>query len=126
MLAKVFATSYPLADIVLIASLLVVLRGARGLGGAMPLLALGLVLIVITDGAYGYERINETYVTGTLLDVGWPLGYTLIGLAAYLVGVAAFPDESEDEVGDGPATGQRLWLSLLPYALVPAVALLAV
>ena len=126
-LAKVFATSYPLADIVLIASLLVlVLRGARGLGGALPLLALGLVLIVITDGAYGYERINETYVTGTLLDVGWPLGYMLIGLAAYLVGVAASPDESDDEVGDGPATGQRLWLSLLPYALVPAVALLAV
>ena len=123
-LMKVFATSYPLADLVLIGSLLIlVLRGGRALGAAVPLLALGLVLIVITDGGYGYERINYIYATGTVLDVGWPLGYMLIGLAAYLVGTATDADEGADA---GAATEQKLWISLLPYALVPAVALLAV
>ena len=50
-LAKVFATSYPLADIVLIASLLVLaLRsGGRALVPAMRLLTLGLIFIVITE-----------------------------------------------------------------------------
>ncbi|MBA2712587.1 MAG: hypothetical protein H0U55_03410 [Rubrobacteraceae bacterium] len=100
--------------------------GGRTLGGAVPLLGLGLVLIVITDGAYGYERINNLYVTGTVLDAGWPLGYTLIGLAAYVIGLTPAASPAEDSGGGSTVTGQRLWISLLPYALVPAVALLAV
>jgi len=129
-LAKTFATAYPLADIVLVASLLLlVLRaGRRAFGGAVPLLAVGLTLIVITDGAYGYQRINDLYGTGTLLDAGWPIGYMLLGLAAYLIGLSPVTSpEGPDEPADDGSTvaDQRLWLSLLPYALVPAVVLLA-
>ena len=132
-LAEVMAVTYPLADIVLIASLLVLaLRsGGRALVPAVRLLTLGLIFIVITDGLYGYERINDIYVTGTILDVGWPVGYMLLGLAAYLIRLAppeAAPLAGQNEVeGGGPlAAEQRLWPSLLPYALVPAVVLLAV
>ena len=130
-LAKVFATSYPLADIVLIASLLVLaLRsGGRALVPAMRLLTLGLIFIVITDGLYGYERINDIYSTGTILDVGWPVGYMLLGLAAYLIRLAPPAAASlavQNEVGGPLAAERRLWPSLLPYALVPAVVLLAV
>ena len=129
-LTKIFATAYPLADIVLIASLLILVirAGGRAFGGAVPLLALGLILIVLSDGAYGYERINDLYSVGTLLDAGWPIGYMLVGLAAYLVGrsPAASSEEPGDTPGVDPASERRLWVSLLPYALVPAVILLAV
>ena len=97
----------------------------RALWGAVALLALGQVLIVITDGAYGYERINNLYVTGTVLDAGWPLGYTLIGLAAYVVGLTPAASPVEEPGGGPTVTEQRLWISLLPYALAPAVVLLA-
>ncbi len=129
LLAKVMATSYPLADIVLIASLLILaLRPGRHIPrGVLPLLAMGLILIVITDGVYGYERIHGIYFTGGLLDVGWPLGYMLVGLGAYIIRLSptaeVAPDETES--GEPAAVGQRLWYSLLPYALVPAVVLLA-
>ena len=96
LLAKVMATTYPLADIVLIASLLVLVlrRGQHALRPAMRLLTAGLILIVLTDVLYGYERIHEVYVTGTILDVGWPVGYMLVGLGGYLIRLA--PDSSTD------------------------------
>ena len=130
-LAEVMAVTYPLADIVLIASLLVLaLRsGGPALVPAVRLLTLGLIFIVITDGLYGYERINDIYVTGTILDVGWPVGYMLLGLAAYLIRLAppaAASLAGQSEVGGPLAAERRLWPSLLPYALVPAVVLLAV
>jgi len=128
LLARAFAVSYPLADIVLIGSLLVLaLRpGRRALKPAIRLLTLGLILIVITDGIYGYERINGIYVTGGLLDAGWPLGYALVGLGAYIARLAPTGEADETPGDELAADGQRLWPSLLPYALLPAVGLLAV
>jgi PAS domain S-box-containing protein len=129
-LMKTFATTYPLADIVLIASiLLLALRPGRSVRAALPVIALALVLIVVTDAIYGYGRINDTYVTGSLSDVGWVLGYMLLGLGAYLIRTG--PPDRLDEALDGDARlgegePSRLWPSLLPYALVPAVGLLAI
>jgi serine phosphatase RsbU (regulator of sigma subunit) len=122
-LAKVVATAYPLADIVLIACLVILaLRpGAHALRRAVYLLALALGFYVVMDSIYAYQTLNETYVTGTLFDVGWPVAYMLIGLGAFAVRLApeaAPPDET-------PPARQGVWRSLLPYALVPAVGVLA-
>jgi serine phosphatase RsbU (regulator of sigma subunit) len=121
-LAKVVATAYPLADIVLIACLVILaLRpGAHALRRAVYLLALALGFYVVMDSIYGYQTLNETYVTGTLFDVGWPVAYMLIGLGAFAVRLApeaAPPDET-------PPARQEVWRSLLPYALIPAVGVL--
>ena len=68
-LAKIVAVAYPLADIVLIICLLILaLRpSAYALRPAVYLLALGLILLVVSDSVYGYQTMNETYVAGTIL-----------------------------------------------------------
>jgi serine phosphatase RsbU (regulator of sigma subunit) len=126
-LAKVVSASYPLADIVLIACLVILaLRpGAHALRRAVYVLALGLGSLVVADSIYSYQTLNETYVTGTILDVGWPVAYMLIALGAFAVRLApavASPDETSRTM---PPAGQEVWRSLLPYALVPAVGVLA-
>src|SRR5918992_286147 len=123
-LAKVVAAAYPLADIVLIACLVILaLRpGEQALRRAAYVLALALVFYVVMDSIYAYQTLNGTYVTGTMFDVGWPVAYMLIGLGAFAVRLApeaASPDET-------PPARQGVWRSLLPYALVPAVGVLVV
>ena len=126
-LEKVMASAYPLADIVLIASLLILaLRpGERALRPAVGLLAAGLLFVVVTASVFGYERINDTYVAGTILDVGRPVGYALLGLGAFVLRLyPAAPDEAP--TGAPPLTTRGVWRLLVPYALVPAVGLLAI
>jgi HAMP domain-containing protein len=133
-LAKVVSAAYPLADIVLIACLLILaLRpGEHALRRAVYVLALALGFYVVMDSIYAYQALNETYVTGTLFDVGWPLAYMLIGLGAFAAQLAPTRETTtSDEPGDTLRTEyspikQRVWHSLLPYALVPAVGVLAI
>src|ERR687893_254598 len=133
LLAKAVATAYPLADIVLIACLIILaLRpGEHVLRRAAYVLALALGFYVVMDSIYGYQTLNDLYVTGTIFDVGWPLAYMLIGLGAFAVRLAPTREATPDEPGDTLRTGyspieQRVWRSLLPHALVPAVGVLVV
>ena len=126
-LAKAISAAYPLADIVLIACLLILaLRpGEHALRVAAYLLALGLLFVVVLDSIYGYQTLNDLYVTGTILDVGWPLAYMLIGLGAFAVRLAPTPSD-EPPRATTPVARQELWRSLVPYALVPAVGILVI
>jgi two-component system cell cycle response regulator len=126
-LAKVVSAAYPLADIVLIACLIILaLRpGEHALRRAVYVLALALGFYVVLDSIYGYQTLNDLYVTGTILDVGWPLAYMLIGLGAFAVRLAPIPSD-EPPRATTPVARQELWRSLLPYALVPAVGVLVI
>ena len=136
MLAKAVATAYPLADIVLIACLVILaLRpGEHTLRTAIRLLALGLVLVVVADSNFAYLSLHDAYATGMLLDVGWSLGYMLVALGAFAARLAPTGEAATttpDEPGDtsrsaSPLAEQRVWPSLLPYILVPAVGILVV
>jgi len=112
---------------VLIACLLILaLRpGEHALRVAAYLLALGLLFVVVLDSIYGYQTLNDLYVTGTILDVGWPLAYMLIGLGAFAVRLAPTPSD-EPPRAMTPVARQELWRSLVPYALVPAVGVLVI
>src|SRR5918993_773437 len=123
-LAKVVSAAYPLADIVLIACLLILaLRpGERALRVAAYLLALGLIILVVLDSIYGYQTLNDLYVTGTILDVGWPVPYMLIGLGAFAVRLAPASAPAHET----PPLRQGVWRSLLPYVLIPVVGFLVV
>jgi serine phosphatase RsbU (regulator of sigma subunit) len=134
-LAKAVATAYPLADIVLIACLVILaLRpGEHALQPAVRLLALGLILIVVADSNFAYLSLHDAYATGMLLDVGWSLGYMLVALGAFAARLAPTGEATTtpDEPGDTPRTAsplaaQRVWPSMLPYVLVPAVGILVV
>src|SRR5215213_4344470 len=134
-LAKAVSTAYPLADVVLIACLIILASRPEEhtLLPAVSLLALGLTLIVVADSNFAYWSLHETYATGTLPDVGWSLGYMLVALGAFAARLAPSEEErTSSEPGDTPTstvstlTEQRVWTSLLPYVLVPAVGVLVV
>src|SRR3712207_1405686 len=135
-LAKAVSTAYPLADIVLIACLIILASRPeeQTLLPAVRLLALGLILIVVADSNFAYWSLHDAYATGTLPDVGWSLGYMLVALGAYAARLAptgeaaTTPGEPDDDTprSASPLPEQRVWPSLLPYVLVPAVGILVV
>jgi PAS domain S-box-containing protein len=133
-LAKAVSSAYPLADIVLIACLIILASRPEEhtLLSAVSLLALGLTLIVVADSNFAYWSLHDAYATGTLPDVGWSLGYMLVGLGAFAARLATSeeataPGEPGDTLSSASTlTEQRVWTSLLPYALVPAVGVLIV
>ena len=45
---------------------------------------IGLCFFATSDFAFNWLQNTNTYVEGTWVDIGWPLGLTTIGLAAYL------------------------------------------
>jgi hypothetical protein len=119
---------------VLIACLVILASrpGEYALRPAVRLLALGLTLIVIADSNFAYWSLHDAYATGTLPDVGWALGYMLVALGAFAARLAPSeeartpgePDDTPDAAS--PLVEQRVWPSLLPYVLVPAVGILVV
>jgi serine phosphatase RsbU (regulator of sigma subunit) len=134
-LAKAVSTAYPLADIVLIACLVILASrpGEHTLRPAIRLLALGLTLIVVADSNFAYWSLHDAYATGTLPDVGWSLGYMLVALGAFAARLAPTGESTTivDEPGETPRMAsplpeQRVWLSLLPYVLIPAVGILVI
>src|ERR671912_2834128 len=117
-LLKAVATAYPLADIVLIACLVILASRPeeQTLRPTVRLLALGLTLIVVADSNFAYWSLHDVYATGTLPDVGWALGYMLVGLGAFAARLAptgeaaTTPDESVDTPRTAPTLPeQRVW-----------------
>src|ERR687896_817218 len=134
-LAKAVSSAYPLADIVLIACLIILASRPEEhtLLLAVSLLALGLTLIVVADSNFAYWSLHDAYATGTLPDVGWSLGYMLVGLGAFAARLAPSQEATTPlEPGDTPSSASTVaeqrgvWTSLLPYVLVPAVGVLIV
>jgi serine phosphatase RsbU (regulator of sigma subunit) len=134
-LAKAVSAAYPLADIVLIACLVILASRPEehALRPAVRLLALGLTLIMVADSNFAFWSLHDAYATGTLPDVGWSLGYMLVALGGFAVRLAPTGEATTtpDEPGDTPRSAsplaeQRVWPSLLPFLFVPAVGVLVV
>src|SRR6266849_603104 len=135
---QIIGTAYPLAALVLIFCLLLLAARShdREMQPMVLLLSLALIIIVITNSVYDFLQLHNMYATGGLLDVGWPLGYMLIGLGAramqrYLASrspstaPAAAPVPSLEK---GESIGRPILLrgALIPLLFVSAVFLLLV
>lgn len=53
-------------------------------GRSWRVLGAGLLLLGISDGIYLLQTAQGTYVEGTILDAGWPLGVLLVACAAWV------------------------------------------
>ena len=134
LLAKFVGAAYPFSDLLL--ALCLLLLALRNSDPAMRpvvfLLSLALTIVIITDSIFDYQTLQNAYATGSLLDAGWPLGYMLAGLA---VQIFCFSRNKQTPIAQGVSVQAQsravssdipsVWKSLLPYALVPAVCLLA-
>ena len=145
-LKKALAAFYPVADLLVLFCLLLTVGRARGSEPprGMVALCLGLMVVVVTDVVFGYQTLHDVYEPGTIVDVGWPLGYLLLALGARTLvmpasqgeGPARSPVQGRETAQDPAETtgtglpreqGQAVASgigSLLPYSLVPMVAAL--
>ena len=130
--ALVIGSAYPFFDLVLISCVLRLSFHSidAELVPVVRLLSVGLVIIVITDSIYDYQTLQNIYVNGWQ-DLGWPVGYMLIGLAAQAFNsirsrsktVASIELQQESSPGDVIPVASD-WQALRPYILIPAVILL--
>src|SRR5712692_6527120 len=118
--ATLIGLAYPIGDIVIITVLLIALRRAsKAQFGRMGLLIAGLASIAVSDSTFTYLTANGTYgAIGSVLDIGWVIGYLLIALAPLwpVPGV-------ERETEEGPI---ELWQMALPWVATLAAALMAI
>ncbi|PVG80574.1 hypothetical protein DDE18_22505, partial [Nocardioides gansuensis] len=110
---------YPLTDIVIISiasGLAVRASGRERL--PMLLVAAGFVAIACADTGIGYLALQYKEAAGSGLDLGWTVGYMLLGLAALTPGWAASSEERADP--------RALVRELLPYIPVVLVLLITI
>lgn len=90
-LAKCLGLYYPTADIALLSC--VILLFFRGQGSlyqatarrvSLLVVGLGLCFFTSSDFLFNVQQTAGTYIDGTWIDLGWPLGMLAIGVAAYL------------------------------------------
>lgn len=107
---KALGLAYPFGDILLIGVVLfVAARASRAERATISLIGSGLVVLALADSVFTYLTINDTYVTGNLVDVGWTAGFVLIGLGALRAGPA------QPEHRERPTSR---FIAVLPYTAV--------
>ncbi len=118
-LEKTVAGTYPLADLALLFALILALAvNRRGQAGRIILaFAGGMTLYMLADLAFAYLSLNDSYASGSVVDLGWTLGYLLMGYAAALHAQW----RPEVGVGDDSPSSIPLWRQSLPLMLVAAM-----
>jgi PAS domain S-box-containing protein len=109
--------AYPVADLVLLFAVLELLFKRIYEKRQTPLLFLvgGVSILIITDAIFFRQTLEETYVAGGLLDIGWPISYVLIGLAAMSQVDVIHRGAFCAFVNKNTHYGQLTWPLYLPY-----------
>ena len=87
-------------------------RGGRA-GVVLAVFSAGLAMFMASDVAFAYLTLHDTYVTGSIVDLGWPIGFALMGYAGVVQGLWG-PDIVRDE----KETVSAGWRQSLPLGLL--------
>jgi signal transduction histidine kinase len=125
-LTTTLAVAYPVMDLVLLFALIEMLfRRIKSTGiGPMMLLVTGTAVLLTTDFFFMSQSLQNTYVSGGLLDTGWIASYLLVGLAGILYADSLKFDSSFQAIV--PKDIQFIWPLYLPYLLAGATFILLV
>jgi diguanylate cyclase (GGDEF)-like protein len=120
-------TAYPVADILIIFSVLQMMR--KGLDPrfrvATHLFVFALAVNTIGDLYYFISRLEGNYVSGSWLDMTWPVMISMSALAGMLLKIRMqVPGFKEARNDEKIILAQRTWTLYAPYVMVPAVATL--
>jgi diguanylate cyclase (GGDEF)-like protein/PAS domain S-box-containing protein len=119
-LALYISLAYPLGDVVIVTIVIYMLALQRERGSNLSHLALvgaGIVAFAVSDIGYAYLNLIGAYASGSVTDIGWFAGFSLILLAARKpVASPAAPSQEKSQSLDG---GQPFGV-LLPYVAVLA------
>jgi signal transduction histidine kinase len=107
--AQVVGLAYPISDIAM-ATIVLLALSRRGGGQRLPLLLLGcgVLLNAAADSSFAFLTTLQNYNSVNFPDLGWTIGYALIGLAA----VKALGAPTLAAAGE---LRQPHWRLLLPY-----------
>ncbi len=127
MLGRLVGAIYPLCTLVLIFSLilLTVRNNQRAMRPVTYILFVAFAILTIANTIYNFQQLHNNYSTGGLIDLGWPLGFLLLGLAAR--GIYLLPQpQATVEAKDNKRTAEQNthWQILIPYAWVPTLGIL--
>jgi hypothetical protein len=83
---QILSVAYPVMDLMLLFALIELLfrRIKSKRLGPVLLLIIGTAVMIGTDFLYLSQSLQKTYVSGGLLDTGWIVAYSLVGLAGVL------------------------------------------
>ena len=110
--AQVVSMLYPVSDVIVLTVLLVMWTRAQP-GGRTVLLLLsgGLGAMALSDSTFAYLQAQNSFGSGSVLDVGWIVGYVLVGLAALYA--------SSHRLAAGERYSVRWRSAALPYLPLP-------
>jgi diguanylate cyclase (GGDEF)-like protein len=125
----IIGTAYPLADIALFLGvfLLLIRNDSPIMQPVIVLLCLSIFVIICSDTIFDYQSIHNIYETGGLLDLGWPVSYLLMGLAARSLNIVPYLKQLSYKDNLLTASQQKqtsLMRLMLPYVWSPIIALL--
>jgi len=112
-LEKSISSAYPVGDMVVVYALMAAVqrRWGRRDGAVLSTLLCGMLLLVAADLYFAYLTLNDTYSATSIVNVGWPYGFLLIGYAGALGATWPLGYEAEESEAE-----PREWR--LPGALV--------
>lgn len=122
MTGMLLSVAYPLGDLMLLFCLVVLCLqpGDSAMRPVVLSISLGLCAIVVTDTLFAYKMLHGTYHTGSVIDVGWPLGFMMIGRAVCLLNPLEQSSENGIVVDSHRVQSMPIWRVIAPYALLPA------
>jgi|GEM_PF-6509983 len=68
--------------LVLVTGLAIAVRSEMLVRGPLGMLLAGFVLLSVSNAFYGDTAVEDGYTVGTIVDLGWQLGFICIGIAA--------------------------------------------
>jgi diguanylate cyclase (GGDEF)-like protein len=90
LLARSIALAYPIGDIAVASMVLVLLsQTSRRARGPLALAATGMLAVAAADIGFAYLTLHDTYVSGSVVDPGWVVGFLLVGVAGLRAPAAA-------------------------------------
>jgi signal transduction histidine kinase len=118
--SKAVGLAYPVSDIAMVTIVLLTISRVRvGQRAPLALLAGGMLLNAAADSSFAYLTTVQNFSSSYSIDLGWTMGYALIGLAAIRAGASR-------AAADAPASRLPRWKLLMPYAAVAVAGVLAV
>ena len=128
LLAKLLAAAYPIGDLMLLICLLVLSAQSRNSvpPRVLAILGAGLSCMILGDVIFAYRSLKNIYHVGQPFETLWPLGCLLTGMALQAMRRLSIDGSSCPAVAaneESPVI-PVLWRTLLPYCLLPLLAIL--
>jgi diguanylate cyclase (GGDEF)-like protein len=116
---KFLAAAYPVGDLFLLFSILIIIyyRSEKLILGSIILLGSGTAMMIATDTFYGYQSSVGSYVSGGLVDLGWNFAFILMFYAGLYQAVASkYYKEDSARANQNLLPVQKGISQVLPFA----------